>query len=137
VDDQRARYRTNHVSTAKFTPANFLLLHLREQSGRVANRYFLAVAVLSHLPSSPKDPFSITATLAAVLLISAAREAAEDLARHAADDEVNYRLCRTLRVSMVGPRKWVFETEEMPWKEVSESVPASSLLAAVCRALSG
>ena len=50
------------------------------------------MSVLSFMPFSPKNPFSLAGTLAAVLIFTMFKEGYEDLARHRQDKEVNKKL---------------------------------------------
>lgn len=57
---------------------------------KIANVYFLVVAVLQSIPSiSPLSPFTAIAPLIFVLTVSMIREAFEDIARHKSDTELN------------------------------------------------
>eukprot|EP01012_Entosiphon_sulcatum_P035313 TRINITY_DN4481_c0_g1_i1.p1 TRINITY_DN4481_c0_g1~~TRINITY_DN4481_c0_g1_i1.p1 ORF type:complete len:2551 (-),score=385.14 TRINITY_DN4481_c0_g1_i1:287-7939(-) len=96
-------YAVNEVRTAKYN-ANplslnfFLWKNLFEQFYRVANLYFLFIAILQFIPGlSPTGQFTTLWTLAIVLTCSAARALYEDVKRHKADREVNHRTVLVLR----------------------------------------
>ncbi|GMH87334.1 hypothetical protein TL16_g10823 [Triparma laevis f. inornata] len=82
--------------TGKYTRYNFLLKNLSEQFSRMANVYFLIISVLTSLPISPKDPFSLIGTFVFVLTLSAVKEAYEDVQRHKSDEEANQQKCRVV-----------------------------------------
>lgn len=75
----------------------------------MANVYFLIISVLTSLPISPKDPFSLIGTFIFVLTLSAVKEAYEDVQRHKSDEEANQQKCRV----MVGGKE-----EEKIWRNV-------------------
>ena len=81
------------VATSKYTWWNFIFLNLfREQLlGKVANLFFIVVAICESNPSisiSNGTPV-ILMPLCIVILISMAKDALEDWKRHKSDDEAN------------------------------------------------
>ncbi len=65
---------------------------------RLANIYFLFVAVLQCIPSiSPLSPFTAIFPLSFVLMVSMAREGVEDYQRYVEDSKANSRPVRVLR----------------------------------------
>lgn len=83
----------NYVRTARYTFYNFLFINLFEQFGRIANLYFLLIAVLQLVPGlSPTHWFTTVAPLIFVLFVNAVKEIYDDYYRHKSDDEVNNRL---------------------------------------------
>ncbi|KAJ3361014.1 hypothetical protein GGF32_007821 [Allomyces javanicus] len=88
--DDAPSFLHNGISTAKYTPWSFLPKFLREQFGKYANVFFLFTACIQQIPGiSPTNRFDTITPLTVVLLFTAAKEIAEDLRRHRADDEVN------------------------------------------------
>ncbi|KZV55885.1 phospholipid-transporting ATPase 8 [Dorcoceras hygrometricum] len=85
------RYRSNYVSTTKYTALNFLPKALFEQFRRVANIYFLVVACVSFSPLAPYSATSILAPLVVVIGATMAKEALEDWRRRRQDIEANNR----------------------------------------------
>jgi phospholipid-transporting ATPase len=75
---------------------------LFEQFRRLANVYFLLISVLMLIGTygsyfdSPLDPWSTLSLLIIVLTISICKECAEDIKRHVADRQTNYRLAERL-----------------------------------------
>jgi len=87
------RYVNNYVRTARYTFYNFLFINLFEQFSRIANLYFLLIAVLQLIPGlSPTHWFTTVAPLIFVLFVNAVKEIYDDYYRHKSDDEVNNRL---------------------------------------------
>ncbi|XP_071694162.1 probable phospholipid-transporting ATPase 4 [Rutidosis leptorrhynchoides] len=85
------KYPTNEVSTTKYNIITFLPKSLFEQFRRVANLYFLLVAVLSLTFSAPFSRLSLIAPLVFVVGISILKEAVEDWNRFLQDLDVNSR----------------------------------------------
>ncbi|KAI3452434.1 hypothetical protein Pfo_009098 [Paulownia fortunei] len=85
------RYRSNYVSTTKYTAINFIPKSLFEQFRRVANIYFLVVACVSFSPLAPYTASSILAPLLVVIGATMAKEAVEDWRRMKQDIEANNR----------------------------------------------
>jgi magnesium-transporting ATPase (P-type) len=60
-------YENNSVTTSKYTFYNFLVLNLTQQFTRLANIYFLVIALLQlFTPLSPTGRYSTAAPLALV-----------------------------------------------------------------------
>lgn len=75
------RYRSNYVSTTKYTAINFIPKSLFEQFRRVANIYFLVVACVSFSPLAPFRASSILFPLLVVIGATMAKEGVEDWRR--------------------------------------------------------
>jgi hypothetical protein len=74
---------TNEISTAKYTLLTFLPVNLFEQFLRVANLYFLLMAILQFIPGlSPTSYFTTVAPLVFVLGVNAIKEGYDDVHRH-------------------------------------------------------
>lgn len=94
LDNEEAfqlNYRSNYVSTTKYTAWNFFPKSLFEQFRRVANLYFLAQACFSFTSVSPFSPISIVAPLVVVIGATMIKEAVEDWKRKKQDIEANNR----------------------------------------------
>jgi len=94
----------NTISTSKYTMWSFVPRSLFEQFRRIANVYFLFISALmllgTYLPKlfeSPLQAYSTLGPLCIVLIITMAKEGAEDYKRHKSDDEVNNRKCAVIQ----------------------------------------
>eukprot|EP00163_Fabomonas_tropica_P014187 TRINITY_DN2587_c0_g3_i2.p1 TRINITY_DN2587_c0_g3~~TRINITY_DN2587_c0_g3_i2.p1 ORF type:complete len:178 (+),score=21.59 TRINITY_DN2587_c0_g3_i2:430-963(+) len=74
------KYTGNGITTSKYTVLTFLPKNLFEQFRRVANLYFLVIAVLQLLPLdlSPISPITSILPLMFVLSVTAGKEIYED-----------------------------------------------------------
>ncbi|CAH1414398.1 unnamed protein product [Lactuca virosa] len=108
------KYASNVVSTTKYNVAIFLPKLLFEQFRRVANLYFLLVAMLSLTLFTPFYPLSLIAPLVFVMGVSLVKEGVEDWRRLLKDQEINSRTVKiaplvfVVRVSLVkdGVEDW-------------------------------
>jgi phospholipid-translocating P-type ATPase (flippase) len=83
-------YPDNYISSTKYNLITFLPKCLFQQFRRIANIYFLIVAVLQSISIiSPLQPFSAIAPFAFVIGVSMIREAFEDYRRYRSDCETN------------------------------------------------
>jgi magnesium-transporting ATPase (P-type) len=105
-------YESNYIATTKYPNwFAFVPLNLFEQFQRVANFYFLVIAVLSSIPQiSPVTASSAWLPLIVVILISAIREAIDDISRGNSDREINARA--SLKLNDAGG--W----DQVPWKDL-------------------
>jgi len=88
--DTQVTFTTNHIRSSKYTIYNFWFLNLFEQFRRVANFYFLTVAIIQlSLPSPPVSPFTSVSPLIFVVIITMIKQGYEDFCRHRADRELN------------------------------------------------
>ncbi|XP_033637661.1 probable phospholipid-transporting ATPase IF isoform X2 [Asterias rubens] len=85
------KFPDNTIISSKYTIITFLPKNLFEQFRRIANFYFLLVAVLQLLIDSPVSPITSILPLVFVILVTAVKQAYEDWLRHKADNEVNKR----------------------------------------------
>jgi phospholipid-translocating ATPase len=74
-------YRSNYISTTKYSAVTFIPKSLFEQFRRVANIYFLAVALLAFTPIAPFRWATAVGPLVLVLLATMVKEAIEDWRR--------------------------------------------------------
>jgi|TARA_B110000208_G_scaffold135312_1_gene163611 magnesium-transporting ATPase (P-type) len=86
-------HKGNGISTGKYNLVTFFPKGLYEQFRRVANLYFLSVAIISLFEAiSPIKPYTIWAPLCLVVGLSMTKEAVEDYGRHKQDHEQNTSL---------------------------------------------
>lgn len=90
-------YATNQVLTSKYTIITFLPRNLLEQFRRVANIFFLGIAILQFFNKfSTISPGLVILPLLIVLGITAVKDAYEDVKRHQSDRRVNHTQVRIL-----------------------------------------
>ncbi|KAG6376326.1 hypothetical protein JVT61DRAFT_2307 [Boletus reticuloceps] len=88
---------TNQVISSKYTILTFLPRNLLEQFRRIANLFFLFIAVLQFFPEfSTISPGIVILPLIIVLGITAIKDAYEDIKRHQSDRRVNHSTVRVL-----------------------------------------
>jgi phospholipid-translocating ATPase len=91
------QYNSNQVITSKYTLLTFLPRNLLEQFRRIANVFFLFIAILQFFPKfSTVSPALVLLPLIVVLGITALKDAYEDVKRHHADRVVNSTDIRVL-----------------------------------------
>lgn len=102
---QPAKYRNNHITTAKYSLLSFIPSFLFEQFRRYSNCFFLFIALMQQIPDvSPTGRYTTLVPLIFILSVSAIKEIIEDIKRHRADDEINMREVEVLRE---GRWQWV------------------------------
>ncbi|EIW68591.1 hypothetical protein TREMEDRAFT_74105 [Tremella mesenterica DSM 1558] len=90
-------YASNQNVTSKYTIITFLPRNLLEQFRRVANIFFLGIAILQFFSKfSTISPGLVILPLLVVLAITAGKDAYEDINRHQADHKVNHSIVHTL-----------------------------------------
>ncbi|KAG6887394.1 hypothetical protein C0992_012440 [Termitomyces sp. T32_za158] len=90
-------YCTNQVLTSKYTIITFIPRNLLEQFRRVANIFFLAIAILQFFNKfSTISPGLVILPLLIVLGITALKDGYEDVKRHQSDRRVNHTPVRVL-----------------------------------------
>ncbi|KAJ3516647.1 hypothetical protein NLJ89_g988 [Agrocybe chaxingu] len=90
-------YTNNQVITSKYTVITFLPRNLLEQFRRVANVFFLGIAILQFFPKfSTISPGLVILPLLIVVGITALKDGYEDIKRHQSDRRVNNSLVRVL-----------------------------------------
>ncbi|KNC48318.1 uncharacterized protein AMSG_04549 [Thecamonas trahens ATCC 50062] len=100
-------FNSNYTTTSKYTVFNFVPKNLWEQFHRIANVYFLFIAVLQQIPGvSPLGTGTVAMTLAIVLMFTAIKEALEDYHRHVNDRVVNQRQTIVVRNGVKMPVRW-------------------------------
>ncbi|KAI9012032.1 hypothetical protein CLU79DRAFT_771017 [Phycomyces nitens] len=91
------RYKTNRIRTSKYTILSFVPKNLFEQFRRAANIYFLGMAILQMLPTfGVKSPALTLLPICTVVVVSAVKDAFEDLERHKVDARYNSTPTHTL-----------------------------------------
>lgn len=90
-------YCSNQVITSKYTVITFLPRNLLEQFRRIANIFFLAIAILQFFSIfSTVSPGLVILPLLIVITITALKDGYEDIKRHQSDRSVNYSQVRIL-----------------------------------------
>jgi phospholipid-transporting ATPase len=126
------KYKSNHVSTAKYNVVTFLPKFLFEQFSKYANLYFLFTAGLQQIPNvSPTNRYTTIGPLIIVLCVSAGKELIEDYRRKTADKSLNQAQATVLRGSSFQPTKWAnVVVGDIVRVESEESFPADLVLLA-------
>ncbi|XP_073918138.1 phospholipid-transporting ATPase VA isoform X2 [Castor canadensis] len=122
----------NRLKTTKYTMLSFLPKNLFEQFHRLANVYFVFIALLNFVPAvNAFQPGLALAPVLFILAVTAIKDLWEDYSRHRSDHEINHLGCL------------VFSREEKKyvnrfWKEIhvgdfvrlrcNEIIPADILL---------
>uniref|UniRef100_A0A670IWT7 Phospholipid-transporting ATPase n=1 Tax=Podarcis muralis TaxID=64176 RepID=A0A670IWT7_PODMU len=98
----------NSIQTSKYNVFTFLPLNLFEQFQRVANAYFLFLLILQLIPEiSSLSWFTTVVPLILVLAVSAAKDAIDDVNRHANDKQVNNRPVKVLMNGSLKDDLWL------------------------------
>ncbi|KAF9169293.1 hypothetical protein BGX21_001159 [Mortierella sp. AD011] len=94
----KTTYGSNRISTAKYTVFTFLPKNLFEQFRRVANMFFLFMAIIQLTPTfTVGSPFLTVFPLCFVVGVTAIKDGFEDYKRHVEDRNFNQRLCLQLK----------------------------------------
>ncbi|XP_022245429.1 probable phospholipid-transporting ATPase IF isoform X1 [Limulus polyphemus] len=96
-DELEGKFPDNTVVSSKYTLWNFIPKNLFEQFRRIANFYFLCIAVIQLSINSPVSPLTSLAPLIFVVTVTAIKQGYEDWLRHRADRLVNQTLVRVIR----------------------------------------
>jgi len=105
--NNKFKYAKNRIKTSKYTWYNFLPLNLFEQFQRLANFYFLCLLILQVIPViSSLTPYTTALPLIGVLLLTAIKDAYDDIQRHKTDHQVNNRQSKVLRLGQLVEEKW-------------------------------
>ena len=84
------KFKSNYISTTKYSVFSFVPKCLIAQFMRFANIYFLIIAILQCIPIiSPLNPITSIAPLIFVLILSMVREGIEDFRRYLEDKKQN------------------------------------------------
>ncbi|VDK80983.1 unnamed protein product [Litomosoides sigmodontis] len=107
---QHEKYRSNAISTAKYTIFSFFPRFLKEQFRRYSNVFFLIIALLQQIPGvSPTGRFTTAGPFVIILTVSAIKEIFEDIKRRKSDQTVN-NYCATV----LKGREWKY----LLWKNL-------------------
>ncbi|KAF9971218.1 hypothetical protein BGZ73_005886 [Actinomortierella ambigua] len=94
----KVSYGSNRIKTAKYSAWNFLPKNLFEQFRRVANMFFLFMAILQLTPIfTVGSPFLTVFPLCFVVGVTAIKDGFEDYKRHVEDRNYNQRLVLQLK----------------------------------------
>ena len=86
IEGKVVTYPTNYIQTTKYTALSFIPKSIIVQFKRLANVYFLVIAILQSIPIiSPLHPITGWFPLAFVLFVSMCREGYEDYIRRVYD----------------------------------------------------
>ncbi|XP_059473121.1 phospholipid-transporting ATPase IF isoform X2 [Neocloeon triangulifer] len=83
------KFPKNKIVTARYNLLTFVPVNLFEQFQRIANFYFLIMAITQQLIDSPVDPSASLIPLVYVVLLTGLKQGYEDFLRHKADRAVN------------------------------------------------
>lgn len=109
-NSRRQKFRSNEVHTTKYSFLTFIPKSLFVQFRRVANLYFLLIALLQLTTNfSPTGKISTIVPLTIVITFSILKDAYEDFKRRKGDWEVNHRSAEVYRDG-----SWV----KIHWKKV-------------------
>ena len=86
---QNSSFITNRVITARYSIISWIPKSILIQFLRLNNVYYLVLSCLSFFEFSPKNPYSISATLIGVILFTMIKDGIEDIWRHSQDKKVN------------------------------------------------
>ncbi len=86
----KIEFESNFIRTSKYSLLSFLPKALLLQFMRLANVYFLLIAILLSIKViSPLNPLTAWAPLIIVIAISMIREGVEDFQRYKTDQQMN------------------------------------------------
>lgn len=122
-------YRSNYISTTKYSAATFVPKSIFEQFRRVANIYFLVTACLAFTPLGPFKGATAVAPLVVVILATMVKEAVEDWRRKQQDIEVNNRKAKVFQDGAFQHTKWTnLRVGDIVKVEKDEFFPADLIL---------
>ncbi|XP_069732333.1 phospholipid-transporting ATPase VA isoform X2 [Phaenicophaeus curvirostris] len=129
---KRTVLASNRLKTTKYTALSFLPKNLFEQFHRLANVYFVFIALLNFVPAvNAFQPELASAPVLFILAVTAIKDLWEDYSRYRSDKEINHMECL---VYSRNEKKYISRY----WKEVkvgdfvqlrcNEIIPADILL---------
>ncbi|PPQ99092.1 hypothetical protein CVT24_009358 [Panaeolus cyanescens] len=90
-------YTSNQVITSKYNLITFLPRNLLEQFRRVANIFFLGIAILQFFPKfATISPGAVILPLIVILAVTALKDGYEDFRRYQSDNKVNFTKIKIL-----------------------------------------
>ncbi|KAK9720781.1 hypothetical protein K7432_003913 [Basidiobolus ranarum] len=94
----KTQFASNRIRTSKYTVLSFIPKNLFEQFRRIANVYFLFLAVLQLLPYfDVGSPVFVVLPISTVIGITAIKDGFEDYKRHVSDRRYNSSQAQTLQ----------------------------------------
>ncbi|PAA79701.1 hypothetical protein BOX15_Mlig025770g1 [Macrostomum lignano] len=103
----RVQFRSNSISTTKYTVVTFWPKFLFEQFRKAPNAFFFLIALLQQIPGiSPTGRFTTAVPLSIIMLLTAIKEVVEDWNRMRTDRRVNNSRTRLLRHGTWQAAKW-------------------------------
>uniref|UniRef100_A0A8C6YHS7 Phospholipid-transporting ATPase n=1 Tax=Nothoprocta perdicaria TaxID=30464 RepID=A0A8C6YHS7_NOTPE len=91
---QKKREASNRLKTTKYTALSFLPKNLFEQFHRLANVYFVFIALLNFVPAvNAFQPELALAPVLFILAVTAIKDLWEDYSRYRSDEEINHMEC--------------------------------------------
>ncbi|CAF1120882.1 unnamed protein product [Adineta ricciae] len=129
-DDSTQEFVNNRISTSKYNLITFLPKNLFEQFRRLANSYFLILVCLQFIPQvTSLTPGTSIAPLSVVLLITAIKDAVDDIRRHRSDKQINNRQVNILAGRELIRKKWQeVQVGDIIQVENNEFIPADMVL---------
>ncbi|KAK3525686.1 hypothetical protein QTP70_004906 [Hemibagrus guttatus] len=93
-DHPNRNYAGNGIKTTKYTIWSFIPMNLVEQFCRVANIYFVSLAVLNFVPAvNAFQPQVAIIPICVILALTAIKDAWEDFRRYQSDRQLNSMPC--------------------------------------------
>lgn len=93
-DHPNRNYARNGIKTTKYSVWSFIPLNLLEQFRRVANIYFVGLAVLNFIPAvNAFQPQVAIIPISVILSLTAIKDAWEDFRRYQSDRQLNSMPC--------------------------------------------
>jgi len=121
----------NYVKTTRYTVLNFVPLTILENFKRIANLYFLLMAVIGFMPWSPIVPWVQVFPLVFVILISMMKALVEDLFRYFNDQKSNKSKFDVLRgQKLVSRPSYVITPGDIVRIKNNDEIPADLLVIA-------
>ncbi|KAG8519341.1 putative phospholipid-transporting ATPase VA [Galemys pyrenaicus] len=94
----------NRLKTTKYTLLSFLPKNLFEQFHRLANVYFVFIALLNFVPAvNAFQPGLALAPVLFILAVTAFKDLWEDYSRHRSDHEINHLGCLVFSRERISP----------------------------------
>ncbi|TIB00265.1 hypothetical protein E3P94_01779 [Wallemia ichthyophaga] len=91
-------YTTNQIISSKYTILTFVPRNILEQFRRVANLFFLGIAILQFFPKfSTINAGVVILPLIIIVFITACKDGYEDIKRHQSDRKVNHSKVKVLK----------------------------------------
>ncbi|KAJ3065340.1 hypothetical protein HDU98_011284 [Podochytrium sp. JEL0797] len=90
-------FPSNTIATSKYTVISFLPKNLFEQFRRVANIFFLVLAILQFFPDYMTiNPWIAALPFIVIILMTAIKDGVEDMRRHSSDRQINSQSTHSL-----------------------------------------